>query len=52
MATHSNILAWRIPWTEEPRELQSKELRTTESLAFIGQPMSTGKELELLKYIL
>ena len=19
MATHSNILAWRIPWTEEPR---------------------------------
>jgi len=21
MATHSNILAWRIPWTEEPREL-------------------------------
>ena len=23
MATHSNILAWRIPWTEEPSELQS-----------------------------
>ena len=23
MATHSNILAWRIPWTEEPRRLQS-----------------------------
>ena len=22
MATHSNILAWRIPWTEEPGELQ------------------------------
>ena len=21
MATHSNILAWRIPWTEEPAEL-------------------------------
>ena len=21
MATHSNILAWRIPWTEEPSEL-------------------------------
>ena len=21
MATHSNILAWRIPWTEEPGEL-------------------------------
>ena len=23
MATHSNILAWRIPWTEEPCRLQS-----------------------------
>ena len=22
MATHSNILAWRIPWTEEPGRLQ------------------------------
>ena len=23
MATHSRILAWRIPWAEEPGELQS-----------------------------
>ena len=23
MATHSNILSWRIPWTEEPGRLQS-----------------------------
>ena len=23
MATHSNILAWRIIWTEEPGRLQS-----------------------------
>ena len=23
MATHSSILAWRIPWTEKPGELQS-----------------------------
>ena len=22
-ATHSNILAWKIPWTEEPGRLQS-----------------------------
>ena len=22
MATHSSILAWRIPWTKEPAELQ------------------------------
>ena len=25
MATHSSILAWRIPWTEEPKRLQSME---------------------------
>ena len=23
MATHSSILAWRIPWTEEPGGLES-----------------------------
>ena len=27
MATHSSILAWKIPWTEEPGELQSMELQ-------------------------
>ena len=25
MATHSSILAWRIPWTKEPGGLQSME---------------------------
>ena len=25
IATHSSILAWRIPWTEEPGGLQSME---------------------------
>ena len=27
MATHSNILAWRMSWTEEPRGLQSMGLQ-------------------------
>ena len=27
MATHSNILAWRIPWTEEPGGLRSTGLQ-------------------------
>ena len=27
MATHSRILAWRIPWTEEPGGLQSTGLQ-------------------------
>ena len=33
MATHSSVLDWRIPWTEEPGRLQSmgsKESDTTE----------------------
>ena len=29
MAIHSGILAWRIPWTEEPGGLQSIRLRRT-----------------------
>ena len=29
MATHSNILAWRIPWTEEPGGLSSMESQRT-----------------------
>ena len=35
MATNSSLLAWRIPWTEEPGGLQSpdcKELNMTERL--------------------
>ena len=27
MATHSSILAWKIPWTEEPDRLQSMSLQ-------------------------
>ena len=36
MATHPSILAWRLPWTEEPGGLQSKghkELDVTEQLS-------------------
>ena len=36
IATHSSILAWKIPWTEEPGRLQSmgSELDMTEPLHF------------------
>ena len=40
MATHASILAWEIPWTEEPGGLHPwglKELDTTE-----GPSMHTG----------
>ena len=30
MATHSSILAWRIPGTEEPERLPSVELRESD----------------------
>ena len=30
MATHSSILAWRIPWTEEPGRLQSMGLQESD----------------------
>ena len=30
MATHSSILAWRIPWTEEPGGLQSLQLQESD----------------------
>ena len=31
MATHSNIPAWRIPWTEEPVRLQSMGLKESDT---------------------
>ena len=30
IAAHSSILAWRIPWTEEPGRLQSMGLQRTD----------------------
>ena len=30
MATHSSILAWRIPWTEEPGGLQTMGLQKSQ----------------------
>ena len=33
MATHSSILAWEIPWTEEPGGLQSIMLQSQTQLS-------------------
>ena len=33
MATHSNILAWKIPWTEEPGGQQSMGLQSQMGLS-------------------
>ena len=40
MATHSSILAWEIPWTEEPggwHSIGSQELDTTEQQQQLGK---------------
>ena len=36
MATHSSILAWRIPWTEEPGGLQSSGYLYLHCQVFLG----------------
>ena len=44
MATHSSILAWGTPWTEEPGGLQSmgsRRVRMTEQLSAAQQPTTT-----------
>ena len=37
MAAHSSILAWRIPWTEEPGGLQSTGMQRVRLLIFRGE---------------
>ena len=41
MATHSSVLAWRIPWTEEPGGLQSMGSQRVRAKLLMGQK---GKE--------
>ena len=48
MTTHSNVLAWEIPWTEEPGGLQSwgyKQLYTTDVTEHIHTPTKTMLKL-------
>ena len=53
MATHSNTLAWRIPWTAEPGPWGLKELDMTEQLYFsVNSKILTSscKAVEINKY--
>jgi len=49
MATHSSILAWRIPWTEEPGRLQSMGLQRIRQdgsdRAWVHAPLMLAKVL-------
>ena len=40
MATHSSILAWRIPWTEEPGGLQSTGSQSRTRLSDLARSVS------------
>ena len=43
MATHSNFLAWEMPWTEEPGGLQSMGLQR------VGNDWATKQQQTLIK---
>ena len=45
MATHSSLLAWRIPWTEEPGGLQSVGSQSWTRLSTHAQISSAGEFL-------
>ena len=45
MATHSSILAWRIPWTEEPGKLPSMVLQRA------GHDLGTNTNYRLYQII-
>ena len=47
-ATHSSILAWRIPWTDEPGRLQSMGVTKSRTQLSDFQKKEKEKELELL----
>ena len=40
MTTRSSILAWKIPWTEEPGKLQSSSVRFSCSIVSLCDPMN------------
>ena len=43
MATHSSLLAWRIPWAEEPGGLQSMREQSNVALARLWFVLSTSR---------
>ena len=45
MAIHSDILAWRIPWTEEPGGLQSRGRKESDMTEQAHASHFTGEKL-------
>ena len=44
MATHSSILAWEIPWTEEPSRLESVGLRKKKTKKRVGYNLAAKQQ--------
>ena len=44
MATHSSVLAWKIPWTEEPGVLPSMGSRRVDTTEATQQQQQQGKQ--------
>ena len=42
MATHSSVFAWKSPWTEEPRRLQSMGLQRVRQDLVIKPPTASN----------
>jgi len=49
MATHSSILAWRIPWTEEPGGLQSKRLQKSWTKQHLNKNNNSHQRVTLVE---
>ena len=50
MATHSSILAWRTPWTEEPGGLQSMELQKSDTTEQLND--NNNKSYEIINFVM
>ena len=51
MATHSSILAWRIPWTEDSDGLQSMESQSQKRLKRLSTHTSTPTDIAVMRGI-
>ena len=51
MATHSSILAWRIPWTEEPRGLQSIGCKTLTQQKWLSTSTRANNQEKEIRYL-
>ena len=57
MATHSSIIAWRIPWTKEPGRLESMGLqkvghdRAQSTISFLPFKINIDKEFNIFFFL-